>query len=130
MVTENRCTPGDWTVFETDEGFAKAEGEQWNRQATTPGMATGREAIPAVKRLVSILVYEHRHGRDVSACGSYREAEAELFEIVRDQWKDRADKAAPDDPSGLTCDEAICVYFDGRDEEFYDIEEIEVEFPV
>jgi hypothetical protein len=81
-----------------------------------------------VKRLVAILIYEHKHGRDVSAYGSYRAAEAALVSIVRDQWTDRADREAPDDASSLSDDEAINAYFDGHEEEFYAIEEIEVEF--
>lgn len=81
------------------------------------------------KRLVSILIYEHGHGRDVSAFASYRQAQAYLAGIVRDQWKDRADKDFPDDPSGLRDEKVIYAYFEENDEEFYAIEEIEVDFP-
>jgi hypothetical protein len=87
----------------------------------------GEERRP-VKRLVAILIHEHKHGRDVSAYGSYRAAEEALVSIVRDQWTDRADREAPDDASSLSDDEAINAYFDGHEEEFYAIEEIEVEF--
>ena len=79
-------------------------------------------------RLVAILIYEHQHGRDVSAYGSYAGAKAALAEIARSQWKDRAATDVLDDPDGLSDDEVIRLYFDGHDEEFYDIEQIDVDF--
>lgn len=110
-------------------GDSEAEVEDWSyrvlsRDAVSPPL--GKEN--GNSRLVAILIYEHRHGREVSAYAGYDKAWAELAEIVREQWKDRADRSAPDDPSGLTDDEAIGAYFEGHDEEFYDIEEIEVDF--
>jgi hypothetical protein len=64
----------------------------------------------------------------VMACDGYQKAKAALAEIVRSQWKDRAAQDVSDDPDDLSDDEVIRLYFDGHDEEFYDIEEIEVDF--
>jgi hypothetical protein len=82
---------------------------------------------PPLKRSVAILVYEHKR-RQVWAFGSYRKAEAELAKIVREQWEDRADRTASDDPAELPDEAVIDAYFDDKENESYAIEEILVEF--
>jgi predicted RNA-binding Zn-ribbon protein involved in translation (DUF1610 family) len=82
---------------------------------------------PPLKRSVAILVYEHKR-RQVWAFGSCRKAEAELAKIVREQWEDRADRTASDDPAELPDEAVIDAYFDGNENESYAIEEILVEF--
>ncbi len=80
-------------------------------------------------RPVFVVIYEHRHGMDVSAHASHGQAHAAVAEIARTWWPERADRAAPEDCSGLSDEEVVDAYFEGHEGEFYSIEETKVDFP-
>lgn len=44
-------------------------------------------------REVFVVIYEHRHGMDVSAHASHGQAYAAVAEIARTWWQERADRA-------------------------------------
>jgi len=80
-------------------------------------------------RQVHVLVYEHRHGMDLSAHASHEAAFAALAEIAREWWQERADREAPADCSTLSDEEVVEAYFEGHENEFYTLEAKEVAFP-
>ena len=79
-------------------------------------------------RDVVVVVYEHRHGMDVSAHASHGQAHAAVADIARSWWKERADRAAPEDCSALSDEEVVNAYFDGHESEYYSIESLKVDF--
>ena len=80
-------------------------------------------------RPVHVVIYEHRHGMDVSAYASHVEAYAAVADIARTWWQERADRSAPDDCSGLSDEEVVEAYFTDHEGEFYTLEEKQVDFP-
>ena len=78
---------------------------------------------------VFVVVYEHRHGMDVSAHASHGQAYAAVAEIARTWWKERADRSAPEDCSTLSDEEAVNAYFEGHEEDFYTIEDLKIVLP-
>ena len=80
-------------------------------------------------RPVHVVIYEHRHGMDVSAHASHAQAYAAVADIARTWWQERADRAAAEDCSALSDEEVVGAYFEGNEGEFYSIEETTVDFP-
>jgi len=81
-------------------------------------------------RQVFVVIYEHRHGMDVSAHASHAEAYAAVAGIARTWWKDdRADRSAVEDCSVLSDEEVVEAYFEGNEREFYTLSESKVDFP-
>lgn len=80
-------------------------------------------------RPVYVVIYEHRHGMDVSAHASHGQAYAAVAEIARTWWPERADRAVPEDCSALSDQEVVDAYFEGHEGEFYWIEDAKVDFP-
>jgi hypothetical protein len=80
-------------------------------------------------REVFVVIYEHRHGMDVSAHASHGQAYAAVAEIARTWWNERADRSAAGDCSALSDEEVVDAYFTGNQGEFYAIEEAKVDFP-
>lgn len=68
------------------------------------------------------LLYEHKHGSDISLYFTKEGAEAGAAEIARTFWMDRADHSAPDDCSLMSDAEIIHAYFDNNEREFISIE--------
>jgi len=78
-------------------------------------------------QFVFVLIFEHRHGRGITAYGTYQKAESALLEIVTENWQFRADKEAPQNPSSCLDNGAvIAAYFEGHGEDSYAIEKLEV----
>jgi hypothetical protein len=80
-------------------------------------------------REVFVVIYEHRHGMDVSAHASHGQAYAAVAGIARTWWNERADRSAAEDCSALSDEEAVDAYFTDNEGEFYAIEEAKVDFP-
>ena len=80
-------------------------------------------------RPVHVLVYEHRHGMDLSAHASHESAFAALAQVAREGWRERTDREAPADCSGLSDEELVEACFEGHESEFYTLEAKEVAFP-
>jgi len=80
-------------------------------------------------REVFVVVYEHRHGMDVSAHASHGQAYAAVADIARTWWHERADRSAAAEFSSLSDEEVVDAYFTGNEGEFYTIEPAKVDFP-
>lgn len=72
---------------------------------------------------VWVLVIEHRHGTDLTAHRTEERARQWLGEWVEQWWHEVADKVG-DLPATAT--DAIGVYFEARDDEFYSLTETSV----
>ena len=79
-------------------------------------------------REVFVVIYEHRHGMDVSAHASHGQAYAAVAEIARTWWHERADRSAAADFSSLSDEEVVDAYFTDNKGEFYTIEPVKVDF--
>lgn len=73
---------------------------------------------------VFVTVYEHRHGTDVYAFATAQRAELERQRIASEWWSDvfGDGEEMPDDPS-----EAADIYFDTVTDEYFNVEECEVQ---
>ena len=80
-------------------------------------------------REVFVVIYEHRHGMEVSAHASHGQATTAVADIARTWWQERADRSAPEDCSALSDEEVVEAYFTGHEGEFYSIEDSNVDFP-
>jgi hypothetical protein len=69
-----------------------------------------------------VLLLDHRHGTDLSLCGSYAEARAALVAYVRYWWEDEI----PDEPAPASDEEAVARYFELLEDEDYRIEAVTV----
>jgi hypothetical protein len=58
-------------------------------------------------REVFVVIYEHRHGMDVSAHASHGQAYAAVAGIARTWWHERADRSAAKDCSALSDEEVV-----------------------
>lgn len=104
-------------------GDSDAEVADWSvRVCRADGAAT-------VNREVTVLVYDHKHGRDLSVHASHAAGYAAVVDIARTWWRDRADPSAPDDHAALSDEAVVDAYFEGHEREFYDLETIRVDFP-
>lgn len=104
-------------------GDSDAEVEEWlARVCRADGSAT-------VSRAVTVLVYDHKHGRDLSVHASHADGYAAVVGIARRWWKDRADRSAPEDHAALSDEAVVDAYFEGHEREFYDLETVWVDFP-
>ena len=79
-------------------------------------------------REVFVVVYEHRHGMDVSAHASHGQAYAAVADIARAWWHERADRSAAEDCSALSDEEVVDAYFTDNEGEFYTIAPVKVDF--
>lgn len=78
---------------------------------------------------VWVLVVSQPDGNRLGAYASYEAARDELARWVRREWDHIAggflagdDEGKPDSPDGLTDDEAIELYFEDNDDEWYELE--------
>ena len=81
---------------------------------------------PLSKGKVFVLVYEHKHGTDVSVTATHGAALSIIADIAFNHWDDREDKTAPADPNGLEDQVLVDAYFGDRFDESFSIEEQEV----
>jgi hypothetical protein len=78
---------------------------------------------------VHVFVFEHRHGRDVTAYGSEELAVAEGARVAREWWEEarRLEPSLPPKPPGSDA-KALELYFDAQEgHEFYEIVACEVQ---
>ena len=73
-----------------------------------------------MKTKVMVAIYDHQDGMDTRAFDSWKKAQAWKDEIGADKWARVSDDPQPEDPCG---DE----YFDLVDDEWFNVEECEVE---
>jgi hypothetical protein len=82
-----------------------------------------------LKSKAFVLVQESEYGMDVAAFPTRQAAESDLLAHVAENWSRRPPGDTPDDISSLSSEDAIAAYFDGNENESYDLREIEVGLP-
>lgn len=75
-----------------------------------------------MKNHVWVLVIEHKYGFDTFAFSDYQKAENRLFDYVKMYWTDASDDECPED-----AEEAIAEYFNSDVDEWYVLEQVEID---
>lgn len=89
----------------------------------TAGRVGQPPAVPPPAIDVFVVVYDHRHGIDVSVYTTIELATAAVAGIAREWWSEITGYGeVPDTPDGLTDEEATEIYFAHQDDEGYAIE--------
>ena len=76
---------------------------------------------------VYAVVIEHRHGDDLLVFDSYDKCRTHVAAYAREWWEDRAGRDWRADHTTLSDEEVIAAYFDDNEEEFFSIQECEVQ---
>lgn len=72
---------------------------------------------------VFIGVHIHRHGTHISVHATMDKAIKAKAKTARDWWEERIDQTSPEEHDHLSDSEVIQAYFDGNEDESYEIEE-------
>jgi hypothetical protein len=119
-------TPDDISSLSSEDAIAAYFDGNEKESYDLREIEVGLPANPAPQSAkVFVLIQEDGVERAASVFPTARMAESRLHGYVVENWDARADKNTPADPSSLSVEDALSAYFDGHEDENYDILEVE-----
>jgi hypothetical protein len=113
---------------EPEGGGALVDEEEDGEPAGSDRAATDAPVTQRHTHRVTIVVDEGPKRTVISGYAEWPEAWAAVVRIARENWHNRADRTAPADPSGLSEAALVEAYFEGHENESYQMEQLEIEF--